>query len=144
VTQTIEIEQPQVAGPGPLRLIGRYPLISYFVLAYAFTWTYDLLFLVLFPVPDIPGRSTPRDFGPSVAALVVTAVISGKSGLRRFFQPFLVWRVNPIWYLFMPDSGRPLGPEPRKGVCPGRSRPRWARSLRPAHLLVTSSLSPRP
>jgi membrane protease YdiL (CAAX protease family) len=56
---------------------------------------------VFFPIPDIPGRSTPRDFGPSVAALVVIAVISGKPGLRRFFQRFLVWRVNPIWYLFI-------------------------------------------
>jgi membrane protease YdiL (CAAX protease family) len=101
VTRTIEIEQPRDAGRGPLGLIRRHPLISFFVIAYAFTWTYDLLFLVFFPVPDIPGRSTPRDFGPSVAALVVTAVISGKSGLRRFFQRFLVWRVNPIWYLFI-------------------------------------------
>jgi uncharacterized protein len=90
-----------VAGGGPLGLIRRHPLISFFVIAYAFTWTYDRLFLVFFPIPDIPGRSTPRDFGPSVAALVVIAVISGKPGLRRFFQRFLVWRVNPIWYLFI-------------------------------------------
>jgi membrane protease YdiL (CAAX protease family) len=82
-------------------VIRRHPLISYFVIAFAFTWTYDLLFLVSFPVPDIPGRSTPRDFGPSVAALVVVAAISGKSGLRRFFQRFLLWRVKPVWYLFI-------------------------------------------
>ncbi|HEY4868173.1 MAG TPA: type II CAAX endopeptidase family protein [Candidatus Dormibacteraeota bacterium] len=101
MTQTTETQQPQVAGRGPLGLIRRHPLISFFVIAIAFTWTYDLLFLVAFPVPDVPGRSTPRDFGPSVAALVVTAVISGKPGLRRFFQRFRVWRVNPIWYLFI-------------------------------------------
>jgi hypothetical protein len=83
---TVEIEQAQVGGGGPLRLIRRHPLISFFIIAFASTWTYDLLFLVFFPIPDIPGRSTPRDFGPSGAALVVTAVVSGKSGLRRFFQ----------------------------------------------------------
>ncbi len=93
--------QPQEESRGLLRLIRRYPLIAFFVIAYAFTSTYDLLFLVLFPVPDILGRSTPRDFGPSVAALVVTAVISGRPGLRRFFQRFLMWRVNPSWYLFI-------------------------------------------
>jgi hypothetical protein len=52
--QTMEIEQPE-AGRGPLQLIRRHPLISFFVIAFAFTWTYDQLFLVLFPVPDIPG-----------------------------------------------------------------------------------------
>ena len=88
--QTIEIAQPPVVDRGSLRLIRRHPLISYFVIAYAFTWTYDLLFLVLFPIPDVAGRSTPRDFGPAVAALVVTAVIAGKSGLRQFFQRFLI------------------------------------------------------
>ncbi|MBJ7601016.1 CPBP family intramembrane glutamic endopeptidase [Candidatus Nephthysia bennettiae] len=36
-----------------------------------------------------------------MAALVVTAVIAGKPGLRRFFQRFLLWRANPIWYLFI-------------------------------------------
>lgn len=99
--QTVDIAQRQAVGGGPLKLIRRHPLISYFAIAYAFSWTYDLLFLVRFPLPDVPGRSTPRDFGPSVAALVVTAVIAGKPGLKQFFQRFLIWRVNAVWYLFI-------------------------------------------
>jgi uncharacterized protein len=89
------------AGGGPLEVIRGHPLIAYFVIACAFTWTYDLLFLVLFWLPDVLGRDTLRDFGPSVAALVVTAVTAGKSGLRRFFQRFLMWRASPVWYVFI-------------------------------------------
>ncbi len=85
-----------------LELIRGHPLISYFVIAYAFTWTYDLLFLVLFPIPDVgPNRAAPRDLGPSVAALIVTATVAGRMGLKQFFKRFLIWRVNIGWYLFI-------------------------------------------
>src|SRR5439155_24601806 len=59
------------------------------------------LFLVLFPLPDVLGRTTPRDFGPSVAALIMTAALAGKPGLRRFFRRLLLWRVPVVWYLFI-------------------------------------------
>src|SRR2546423_509777 len=89
---------PTWADPvAPLQLLRRYPLLCYFLIAYAFTWTYDLLFLVLFPLPDVLGRTTPRDFGPSVAALIMTAALAGKPGLRRFFRRLLLWRVPVVW-----------------------------------------------
>src|SRR5438045_721903 len=79
----------------PLELLRRYPLLSYVLIAYAFTWALDLLFLVLFPLPDLPlGRTTPRDFGPPVAALVVTAAIAGKPGVRRLLRRLVLWRVH--------------------------------------------------
>ena len=83
-----------------LWLLRRYPLLGYFLIAYAFTWTYDLLFLILFPLPDFPGSHTPRDFGPAVAALVVTAATAGKPGVRRLLRRLVLWRVHPGWYLF--------------------------------------------
>ncbi|HEX6739229.1 MAG TPA: CPBP family intramembrane glutamic endopeptidase [Vicinamibacteria bacterium] len=84
----------------PLQLLRRYPLLAYFLLAYAFTWTYDLLFLILFPLPDVPGRNSPRDYGPAVAALVVTAATAGRPGVRRLLRRLVLWRVHPGWYLF--------------------------------------------
>jgi uncharacterized protein len=83
-----------------LQLLRRYPLLAYFLIAYAFTWTYDLLFLVLFALPDFPGSHTPRDFGPSLAALVVTAATAGRPGVRRLLRRLVLWRVHPGWYLF--------------------------------------------
>jgi membrane protease YdiL (CAAX protease family) len=99
--RTIGVERAGDARWSPVQLIRRHPLIAYFVIAYAFTWTYDLLFLVLFPVPDILNRSAPRDLGPSVAAAVVTATVTGRAGLRRLGRRLLLWRVNVGWYLFI-------------------------------------------
>jgi membrane protease YdiL (CAAX protease family) len=84
---------------GPLQVLRRHPLVSYFVIAFACTWAYDLLFLVRFPLPDFPGRSTPRDFGPTLAALIMTAVTGGKPGLRDLRRRLLLWRVPARWYL---------------------------------------------
>jgi len=99
--QAAETDQVRSGGRGPRQIIRRHPLIAYFVIAFAFTWAYDLLFLVSFPLPDVLGRSTPRDFGPSIAALVVTAVIAGKPGLKRLFRRLLQWRVSAVWYIFI-------------------------------------------
>ena len=56
-------------------------MISYFVIAYAFTWRFDLVFLVWLNIPDIgPNRNAPRDLGPSIAALVVTVAVAGRTG----------------------------------------------------------------
>src|SRR5437879_9474524 len=100
-TQTIETGRRRSGRRGPLQIVRSHPLISFVVIAFAFTWTYDLLFLVSFPLPDVVWRSAPRDLGPSVAALVVTAVIAGRSGLKGLFQRLLLWRVSATWDLFI-------------------------------------------
>src|SRR4051794_18967213 len=91
---------PAAARPAsPLALLRRYPVLCYFVIACTVTWTYDLLFLIRFPLPDVLGRTTPRDFGPSVAAVVMTAVIGGKPGLKDLSRRLVLWRVRAGWYL---------------------------------------------
>jgi len=80
-----------------LGLLRRYPLLSYFLIAYAFTSAYDLLVLARFP--DAP--SFPRDFGPSLAALVLTAATAGTPGLKRLLRRLALWRVPVGWYLFV-------------------------------------------
>jgi hypothetical protein len=66
-------------------LIKRHPLPAFFVLAYAFSW---------WPVPL--GAFLPP--GPLFAALVVTAVVDGRSGLRALRNRLLRWRVGWRWY----------------------------------------------
>jgi hypothetical protein len=66
-------------------LIKRHPLPAFFVLAYAFSW---------WPVPL--GTFLPP--GPLFAALVVTAVVDGRSGLRALRNRLLRWRVGWRWY----------------------------------------------
>jgi membrane protease YdiL (CAAX protease family) len=80
-----------------LQLLRGYPLISYFVIAYAFTAAFD--FLVMRPNPDLP--SFPRDFGPSLAALLVAAAIGGQSAVKLLLRRLVLWRVSLRWYLFI-------------------------------------------
>jgi uncharacterized protein len=75
-------------------LIKRHPLPAFFVLAYAFSWWALPLGAFLPP-------------GPLFAALVVTAVIDGRSGLRRLRSRLLRWRLGWRWYALA--LGLPLG-----------------------------------
>ncbi len=84
-----------------LRLLRRHPLISFFVLAYAISWTYVVVFLVAWPLPDTIVTDTPELLGPVVAGFVMTAVVSGKEGVRQLLKRFVLWRVPAVWYLFV-------------------------------------------
>src|SRR5919202_3588799 len=84
----------------PNRLLGllrRSPLLSYFLIAYAFTSAFDLLVAARFP--DAP--SFPRDFGPAVAALVLTTATAGKPGLKRLLRRLVLWRGPVGWGPFV-------------------------------------------
>ncbi len=83
-----------------LQLLRRYPLISFFVLAYGISWTYVIVFLVAWPLPDTIVTNTPALLGPVVAGFVMTAVTGGKAGVRQLLRRFVIWRVGAAWYLF--------------------------------------------
>lgn len=88
-----------------MTVLRRYPLISFFVLAYAVTW------LLWAPVVfgGIPAFSEARHV-PSLAALpavavgvtgsalFITAVTQGRPGLRRMFERLRCWDVGLRWY----------------------------------------------
>jgi uncharacterized protein len=42
--------------------------------------------------------SGPNPLGPLVAAIVLTAVVYGRRGLREFFSRIMRWRVGARWY----------------------------------------------
>jgi membrane protease YdiL (CAAX protease family) len=88
---------PAAAPNRLLWLLRRYPLLGYFLIAYAFTAAYDLLVHARFP----DGPSFPRQLGPSLAALVLTAAIAGRPGLKRLLGRLVLWRVPVGWYLFV-------------------------------------------
>jgi uncharacterized protein len=100
-------QQPDSAKEG---LLARYPLVGFFVLAYAFSW------LVWVPVAlsqdgagFLPFRS-PISFsasvvfasfaGPFLSAFIVTGITEGRAGLGRLLRRFVLWRVGFGWYLF--------------------------------------------
>jgi membrane protease YdiL (CAAX protease family) len=73
-------------------LIRRYPLPAFFLLAFALTWA-------TVPVGVFMAA------GPLIAAIVVTAIVDGRRGLRELGARILRWRVGWQWYaaaIFIP------------------------------------------
>jgi uncharacterized protein len=74
--------------------VRQHRLTSFFVLAYAVSWTpwaFDAAGMSL-GTPFFPG-------GPLVAALVVIAIADGRRGFRQLGARLIRWRVGWIWYV---------------------------------------------
>lgn len=67
-------------------LIRRYPLPVFFAVAFALTWA-------TIPVGVFMAA------GPLVAALLITAIVDGRRGLRELGARMLRWRVGWQWYV---------------------------------------------
>ena len=75
-------------------MVRRFPLLAYFVLAYALTWwVYPLL--QVNPMIGLLGL-----FGPALAAILVTAITDGRPGVRALLTRVVRWRVPVRWYVF--------------------------------------------
>ena len=84
-------------------IIERHPLAMYFILAIVITW------LILGPgVASTLGffdfefdgivLSTLGQFGPLLAALIVTRATVGSTGVRKIFRSMFNWRVKARWW----------------------------------------------
>jgi membrane protease YdiL (CAAX protease family) len=84
--------------------IKRFPLLSFFVLAYAISWIL-LIPYVLAERGDLSGDYKVfyiiHTFGPAIAASAVTLAIAGKDGFRQFRQRKRQYRAPWPWYLFI-------------------------------------------
>lgn len=86
-----------------IAFVRKHPLLVFFILAYCFTW--------LRWMPEAAaGRGlidfqTPfalvllAGYGPALAAILVTALVSGGAGLKDLGARLVRWRVAPVWYL---------------------------------------------
>ena len=90
--------------------IRSHPLVAYFVIAFAGTWILFVPILLsgkglgLIPLPDAAGLILfvlATYAGPFLAALAVTRILDGATGLRAWFQRMLQWRVGILWYLIV-------------------------------------------
>jgi membrane protease YdiL (CAAX protease family) len=106
----------QPAASSPIkRLIRRHPLIAFFVIAFAGEWIAWLPLILaqnglgLLPY-TIPNLVYPPSYwfaalssitGPTLASFVVTAIMSGKAGVRQLLWRYALWRVGLRWYLLL-------------------------------------------
>ncbi len=85
-------------------LIGRYPLIAFFLLVFALTWPFLIVdalgsqgvfsFRLSIPLLILTG------YMPTLAAVIVTGLTKGKAGVRALFGKLLIARVGFRWYAF--------------------------------------------
>lgn len=91
-------------------LVRGSPLGVFFALAYAISWAFILpwsvsessggLGLLSYTLPDAFGIAMflLAPLGPAVAAVLVTAMIEGRPGVRRLLGRLKRWRVGLRWY----------------------------------------------
>ena len=97
-TATHTLDVPILAwerdGSGPVRRwVRKQPLVAFFVLAYAFSWSLSAVYLLTHSGPAI------LSCGPFLAAAAVLALTSGRPGLKALFASMRKWRVGSRWWL---------------------------------------------
>lgn len=114
-----------------MMVFSRFPLISYFFLSYLISWG------VWIPLA-ISGSSDQgllwlAGFGPTLAAVLLTFIQSGFSGLKNLLR--LKWRVKGTWY-FISLFGTPIIMLTALGLhmVLGGARPRY---VDPNHLVTS-------
>jgi len=66
----------------------RRTLVAFFVIAFVLSWYPWIIALM-------HGRTSgPNPLGPFVAGIIMSAIISGRSGLREFFSRLVRWRLG--------------------------------------------------
>lgn len=125
---TLPTAVPGGAPISPLRrMILSHGLLAYFVMAFAFAWLAVLpLLLARNGLLGLPANLPVEPFqiagafaGPTLAAFIVTAVQSGRSGVRRLLGRYVQWRAGMQWYLlvlFGPLLALTIGAIPFLGV----------------------------
>jgi len=99
--------------PGAARdnLLARHPLVSYFVIAYAFTWLAAWMPLVLseegagllsdrWPLGLYATIAIASFVGPFLSAFIMTGMTERRKGVGRLLRQLVLWRVGLRWYLF--------------------------------------------
>lgn len=81
------------------RHTSRRPLLAYFALAFGLTWIWHVVTLGLLDLPFLGVVGAIGSFGPTLAAVVVTAATGGRRGVLDLLRSLVRWRVRPVWYL---------------------------------------------
>src|SRR5918997_2596606 len=98
----------QSASPQEGGLLARRPLISFFVMAFAFSWiawspwvlSEEGVGLLPYPVSALPWIPLGIFLGPTLSAFIMTGITEGRVGVRRLLRRIVLWRVGLRWYLF--------------------------------------------
>ncbi len=90
---------------GRTTFITRHPVVSYFVLTFAVSWTAALCVAAPYlirqaPLPKLTGilMFPAMLLGPSFAGIILTGIVDGKRGLRDLLSRLSLARIAGRWY----------------------------------------------
>jgi uncharacterized protein len=96
-----------------MSFVGRHPVASYLVMAFAIFWA-SWMPVLLFSAPPRPFSAVGAILGLALPAFLVTAATDGRAGVRELLHRALRWRVGIGWYvlamLAIPVGALLLGP----------------------------------
>jgi membrane protease YdiL (CAAX protease family) len=81
-----------------MSFVGRHPVLSYLVLAFAIFWV-SWLPVLLLGAPPRPFSAVGAILGLALPAFLVTAATDGRAGVPDLLRRTLRWRVGVGWYL---------------------------------------------
>jgi membrane protease YdiL (CAAX protease family) len=89
-----------------LNLLRLYPVVAFFVLAYAISWGISLFAargLLPFAIPRLVTllAGLLYHFGPALAGIIMAASEAGRAGVRALLRPLGHLRVGVGWYLLI-------------------------------------------
>ena len=107
---TIDDASRQPASPQGSLLV-RYPLTSFFVLAFAFSWivwspwvlSENGVGLLPYKLSDAASgllNAAAILLGPTLSGFIMTGITEGRAGIHRLLRRIVLWRVGFVWYLF--------------------------------------------
>jgi len=82
-----------------MKLLKQHPIIAFFVLAFALAWSIRIGMNIA--SIDAAPLKLLAEFVPAIAALIVTAAVNGKAGVRTLLGRVRKFRVNPWWYVLV-------------------------------------------
>ena len=104
------IGHSNVIGGNSKALLAHYPLVSYFIIAYAFAWLAEMPLVLSADGAGLLSYRSPMGLytsimiatfvGPFLSAFVMTGITEGKPGIGRLLRRLVLWRVSSKWYLF--------------------------------------------
>jgi uncharacterized protein len=87
-------------------LLARHPLVSYFLIAFGFSWLMflpgPLMYYGVISLSDDAVRSLAIAglLGPILSGFIMTALTEGRPGIARLLRRMVCWRVGIRWYVF--------------------------------------------
>src|SRR5437762_10065675 len=102
--------QPDAPRRGIKALLAHYPLVFYFIIAYAFAWLAEMPLVLSQDGAGLLSYRSPLGLyasitvatfvGPFLSAFIMTGITEGRSGVGRLLRQLVLWRLSFKWYLF--------------------------------------------